>query len=138
MTSSFSSIQPLRCSCKVDPVFLGSPVPLGLHGHTGHVWEAGNPTQPPMPASASPHGLGLLHAQSHSDRTATKGVGPTWKGAETVREGAEPGPLTRGAGAEPVGWLQVLDACWVLAGDVEGGGLRGRRVKPGLTGGLSV
>lgn len=29
-----------------------------------------------------------------------------------------------GTGAEPVSRLQVLDACWVLAGDVDGSGRR--------------
>lgn len=52
--------------------------------------------------------------------------------------GSREGLLTRGAGAEPVGRLQVLDASGVLAGDVDSGGLRRRRVKPGLTGGFSV
>ena len=47
-------------------------------------------------------------------------------------------PLTGGAGAEPMGGLQVLDASRVLAGDVDGGGLGRWCVKPGLTGGLSV
>lgn len=46
--------------------------------------------------------------------------------------------LTGGAGAEPVGGLQGLDAGGVLAGDVDGGGLRCRRMQPGFTGGLRV
>lgn len=46
--------------------------------------------------------------------------------------------LTCGAGAEPVGRLQVLDATRVLAGDVDGGGWGHRRMKPRLTGGLGV
>lgn len=46
--------------------------------------------------------------------------------------------LTGGAGAEPMAGLQLLDASRVLAGDVDGGGLRRRRVEPGLAGGLSV
>lgn len=47
-------------------------------------------------------------------------------------------PRTCGAGAEPVGRLQLLDASRVLAGDVDGGGLRRWRVKPRLAGGLGV
>lgn len=46
--------------------------------------------------------------------------------------------LTGGAGAEPMAGLQLLDASRVLARDVDGGGLRHRRVKPGLAGGLSI
>lgn len=46
--------------------------------------------------------------------------------------------LTGGAGAEPMGGLQLLAASRVLAGNVDGGGLRHRRVKPGLAGGLSI
>ena len=46
--------------------------------------------------------------------------------------------LTGGAGAEPMGGLQLLDASRVLAGNVDGRGLRHRRVKPGLAGGLSI
>lgn len=54
------------------------------------------------------------------------------------KAGAGQVPLTCGAGTEPVGRLQMLDAGGVLAGDVDGGGWRGWRVKPRLTGGISV
>lgn len=54
------------------------------------------------------------------------------------KEGGRERPLTGGAGTEPMGGLQVLDASRVLAWDVDGGGLRCRRVKPGLAGSLSI
>lgn len=56
----------------------------------------------------------------------------------TSGKGAKERLLTSGAGTEPMGGLQVLDASRVLAGDVDGGGLRCRRVKPRLAGGLSI
>lgn len=56
----------------------------------------------------------------------------------TQERGGRERPLTCGAGTEPMGRLQVLNASRVLAGNVDGGGLRCRRVKPGLTGGLVV
>ena len=52
--------------------------------------------------------------------------------------GGRAGPHTCGACAEPMGRLQLLDASRVLAGDVDGGGLRCWRVKPRLAGSLGV
>jgi hypothetical protein len=57
---------------------------------------------------------------------------------ENIHKGAGRGPLTCGAGAEPVGRLQVLDASRVLTGYVDSGGWRCWRVQPRFTGGLRV
>lgn len=88
--------------------------PLGsLQGSTG----APSHLPPPCPPSAA------------HDFLPSYGDGG-WGGRER--------PLTSGAGAEPMGGLQVLDASRVLAGDVDGGSLGRWCVKPRLTGGLSV